>query len=69
MRGDAAARSAYYTAMLTSGVLSINEVRDLEDYDPIPAGDGHLQALNMTQLGAKPDPGASAGDTTGGGSE
>jgi HK97 family phage portal protein len=69
MRGDAAARAAFYTAMLNSGVLSVNEVRDLEDYDPIPNGDVHLQALNMAALGAPPDPGASAGDTTGGGSE
>lgn len=42
MRGDHATRQAWYTAMLTHGVMSINEVRELEDMEPIGAeGDVH----------------------------
>jgi HK97 family phage portal protein len=70
MRGDAASRAQFYTALRNLGVLSVNEIRDLEDMDPIPDGDGFLEPLNMAPLGSqKADPGASAGDTTGGGSD
>lgn len=42
MRGDHATRQAWYTAMLTHGVYSVNEVRALEDLEPIgPEGDVH----------------------------
>lgn len=42
MRGDHAARQAWYTAMLTHGVMSVNEVRELEDMEPIgKEGDVH----------------------------
>ena len=50
LRGDAASRSAYYTVMLDRGVFSVNEVRELEDKDPIEGGDVHLVQLNMTPL-------------------
>ena len=46
-------------AMLDRGVYSINEVRALEDMDPIPGGDIHLVPLNMTSLenaGKPPEP-------------
>lgn len=42
LRGNAAARSAFYQQALTSGWMSINEVRELEDMNPIPNGDEHL---------------------------
>lgn len=42
LRGDHASRQAWYTAMLTHGVMSINEVRELEDMPPIgKEGDVH----------------------------
>lgn len=42
MRGDHSARQAWYTAMLTHGVMSVNEVRELEDMEPIgKEGDVH----------------------------
>lgn len=42
LRGDHAARQAWYTQMLTHGVYSVNEVRALEDLEPIGAeGDVH----------------------------
>jgi HK97 family phage portal protein len=59
LRGDAAARGAFYGAMLDRGVFSINEVRGLEDMDPVDGGDIHLVPLNMTSLenaGKPPEP-------------
>lgn len=59
LRGDAQAQSAFYSAMLDRGVLSINEVRELEDLDPVSGGDVHLVPLNMTTLenaGQPPEP-------------
>ena len=37
MRGDSAARASYYQAMLGSGVMTINEVRKLEDLPQLDA--------------------------------
>ena len=59
LRGDAASRAAFYTVMLDRGVFSINEVRELEDKDPVTGGDVHLVPLNMTTLenaGKQPEP-------------
>jgi len=59
LRGDAASRSAYYAVMLDKGVMSINEVREKEDLDPVKGGDIHLVPLNMTTLenaGKPPEP-------------
>lgn len=50
LRGDAASRAAFYTVMLDRGVFSINEVRELEDKDPVEGGNIHLVPLNMTSL-------------------
>lgn len=50
LRGDAASRSAFYTVMLDKGVMSINEVREKEDMDPVNGGDIHLVPMNMTTL-------------------
>ncbi len=50
LRGDAASRAAFYGPMLDRGVFCINEVRALEDKDPIEGGDIHLVPLNMTTL-------------------
>ncbi len=50
LRGDSAARSAYYTTMLNCGVFSINDVRELEDMDPIDDGDVHLVQGAMVPL-------------------
>jgi hypothetical protein len=59
LRADTTARTTFYQAMLDRGVFSINEVRDLEDMDPIKGGDIHLVPLNMTTLenaGKVPEP-------------
>lgn len=52
LRGDATARSAYYKALREMGVFSVNEIRALEDLDPIgPEGDTRLEPMNFRTLG------------------
>jgi hypothetical protein len=50
LRGDAAARSAYYSAGLDRGIFSINEVRAMENLNPIDGGNVHYFPLNMTTV-------------------
>lgn len=50
LRGNAAQRAAYYHTLLGDGVTNINEVRDLEDWNPIEGGDEHFVPLNMQPL-------------------
>lgn len=52
LRPDTSSRQAYYQSMIQNGVLSQNEVRDLEGYNPIPGtdGDGYYIQLNMQSL-------------------
>lgn len=47
LRGDAKARSDYYRAMFGIGALNQNEIRGLEEMNPIPAGDTYYVPLNM----------------------
>ena len=47
LRGDTEARAQFYNVLLTNGVLTRNEVRDLEGRNPIPGGDEPLTPLNM----------------------
>jgi HK97 family phage portal protein len=56
MRGDTAARSAFYTALFNVGALSPNEIRGLEDMNPYPAGDVWRVPMNMEDPGAEPEP-------------
>ncbi len=59
LRGDPAARAAFYAAGRQWGWLSINDVRRLENQRGIgPAGDGYLEPINMKRAG-DPDPAAS----------
>ena len=50
LRADAAGRGAFYREMFNIGAFSINEIRQLEDKDPIEGGDIHLVPMNMTSL-------------------
>lgn len=50
MRGDSAARAAFYTQMIQNGTMSINECRELEDQDPVPNGDVHFFPMNFQTL-------------------
>ncbi|MBB3752600.1 HK97 family phage portal protein [Mycolicibacterium sp. BK634] len=54
LRGDYKARQEGYQMAIQSGYLSVNEVRALEDREPIPGGDIHLQPMNFVPLGYVP---------------
>lgn len=56
LRGDTAARNASYTAGRTGGWLSADDIRELEDMNPLPDGKGqiYLQPLNMVEAGTEP---------------
>lgn len=66
MRGDSAARAAFYRTMTQIGAMTVNEVRDLEELNSIgDSGDAHLVQLNQTTLEYLVDnPGAKAGGTS-----
>ena len=49
-RGDTTARANYFTQMLNSGVLSINEVRAEEELNPVSGGDIHTVQVNQIAL-------------------
>lgn len=50
-RGDAQSRYQAYAVGRQWGWLSTNDVRQLEDMDPVPDGDVYLQPLNMVPAG------------------
>ena len=54
MRGDSAARTAYYNGGINGGWLTRNEVRDEEGRNPLPGLDEPLQPLNMVEAGEAP---------------
>jgi HK97 family phage portal protein len=59
LRGDHQARAEYYTRMLVNGVFSVNEVRQMEDWNPVEHGDQHLvqgQYRPLSQAGAELQP-------------
>lgn len=51
LRGDLNARQGYYSAMIYNGSMTRNEVRALEDLDPIDGLDEPLTPVNMELLG------------------
>ena len=54
MRGDSSARANFYRTLSNLGTLSPNDIRDLEDLNPIadPAGDSYFLMTNMATLGS-----------------
>jgi HK97 family phage portal protein len=50
LRGDAAARSAYYTARFNTGSLSPNQIRELENENPQDGGDVAFVPMNMIPI-------------------
>lgn len=50
LRGDSAARSAFYAQMFGIGAFSVNDILELEDRNPVDGGDVHLVPLNMAPL-------------------
>jgi HK97 family phage portal protein len=67
MRGDTAARTAYYKTMVTDGNMSSNEVRALEDMNPYEGGDMYTKQgaqVPVDQLIAFYETKIKNGDTT-----
>lgn len=67
MRADSGARGTYYQTMRNMGVLSVNDIRRMEDMDPIgPEGDVYVmqqQYVPLEMLGERPQsPGVASGD-------
>lgn len=57
LRGDSAGRSAFYQSALMNGYMTINEVRALENWAPLPGGDvPRMQSQNIpiTEAGKPP---------------
>lgn len=50
LRGDNSSRSQFYSAGLQWGYFSVNDVRELEDLNPIPNGDTYFVPLNMVPI-------------------
>ena len=51
LRGDSNARANFYKQMIDMGVLSINEVRKLENLNRIEDGDTHYFPMNYAPIG------------------
>ena len=54
LRGDTLARYQAYTQARTAGWMSVNEIRALEDLNPVTNGDSFIQPLNYGPLGVNP---------------
>lgn len=55
LRGDAKSRSDYYAKSIVNGWLTRNEVRDMENRNPLEGLDKPLEPLNMTPAGSRGD--------------
>ena len=58
MRGDTKSRYEAYAIGITNGIITRNEARVRENFNPIEGGDELLQPLNMTTVGAQSEEGA-----------
>lgn len=56
MRGSHKDRAEYYAKLWNIGVLSANQILELEDMDPIEGGDTHFVPANMVPLERAIDP-------------
>lgn len=63
LRGDTASRYSAYATGRQNGWLSIDEIRALENMNPLPDGLGasYMVPMNMTQLGMEPEGGSPGG--------
>lgn len=50
LRGNTTSRYSAYSTALNNGIMSINEVRSLENMNPIENGDKYLVPLNLTTI-------------------
>lgn len=56
LRGDSAARAEFYKSLWELGVFSTNDIRRLEDMNPVDGGDARYVPLNFGLLGEQPQP-------------
>lgn len=56
LRGDISSRYAAYATGKQWGWLSTNEIRGMENLNPVEDGDIYLQPLNMVEAGEEPEP-------------
>jgi hypothetical protein len=58
LRGNHTSRAQFYQSLQQVGAMSPNDIRNLEDLNPIPNGDLYLAPLNMAPLAqmAAPNP-------------
>lgn len=63
LRGDSKQRADFYGSMWQLGALSTNEIRALEEQEPVEGGDVHYRPLNMGQLGTTDNADAALGST------
>lgn len=57
LRGDIKSRYEAYNQGRTGGWLSVNDIREFEDLNPIENGDIYLQQMNMIEAGGQPQDG------------
>lgn len=50
LQGDPVQQAQFYKEMVVNGMMSVNEVRERENLNPIEGGDKHLIQMNMTTL-------------------
>jgi phage portal protein BeeE len=55
LRGDQVSRADAYAKGRTSGYLSVNDIRRLENMAPIANGDIYLQPMNYIEAGTSAD--------------
>lgn len=53
LRGDIQSRYNAYNTGRNGGWLSVNDIREFENMNPVPGGDTYLEPLNMTPLGSQ----------------
>lgn len=56
VQNDLQARYQAYSTGRMGGWLSVNDIRELENMNPVADGDGYLQPLNYAPLGSEPAP-------------
>lgn len=66
LRGDMQARMAFYQAGIQNGWFSQNDVRELEDLNPIKDGDTYRAPANLTPVDAPPAPAPAKAPPVGG---
>ena len=57
MRGDPSSRASFMRSLWEIGALNTDEIRELENMDPVEGGDVRYRPLNMGTLGAPPSEG------------